>query len=128
MNNVLPLKKPQSETWRLFVRDLDVVCSIGILPFEKTTPQRVRVNLTCETVLTPVAGDINSVVCYDRLVTAIQSFVQNQHVDLVETVAEHICHICFEDSRVQKVWARVEKLDIYDNAAGVGVELERVRS
>jgi len=33
--------------------------------------------------------------------------------------------MCLDDNRVRSVRVRVEKLDIFDNAESVGVEIER---
>jgi dihydroneopterin aldolase len=44
---------------------------------------------------------------------------------LLETLAEEIAAICLQDGRVRSVRVRVEKLDIFPDAASVGVEIER---
>jgi dihydroneopterin aldolase len=43
----------------------------------------------------------------------------------VETLAEEIADICLDDGRVRVVRVRVEKLDVFDEAVSVGVEIER---
>ena len=49
------------------------------------------------------------------------------HIQLLETAAERIADLCLADRRCAKVRVKVEKLDVYTNAAGVGVEIERPR-
>ncbi len=46
---------------------------------------------------------------------------------LVETLAERLAETCLADERVQVVRMRVEKLDVFDDLASVGVEIERQR-
>lgn len=111
----------------VFVRDLVVLAFIGIHDHEKTAPQRVRVNL--DLAVREAEGgledDLVNVVCYEGLVSGVRNIVDSGHVGLVETMAEEIAGMCLDDNRVRSVRVRVEKLDIYDNAESVGVEIER---
>ena len=71
-------------------------------------------------------GDrLDNVVCYEHLVSAVQELVDSGHVNLVETLAERIAGLCLDDPRVRTARVRVEKLDVFANAASVGVEIER---
>ena len=49
------------------------------------------------------------------------------HINLVETLAEKIAALCLVDERVRSVRIRAEKLDVYAEAASVGIEIERRR-
>jgi dihydroneopterin aldolase len=49
------------------------------------------------------------------------------HINLVETLAEKIAELCLGDGRVETARIRVEKLDVYAEAASVGIEIERSR-
>ena len=115
---------------RVFVRDLVVSCSIGVHAHEHDAPQRVRVNvdLWAEESPSPVDDDIANVVSYEDIVTGIETLLGKGHINLVETAAEGIAALCLKDRRVVKVRVRVEKLDVFDNTASVGVEIERGRS
>jgi dihydroneopterin aldolase len=42
-------------------------------------------------------------------------------------MAESIAGLCLADPRVRAARVRVEKLDVFPEAASVGVEIERVR-
>jgi dihydroneopterin aldolase len=44
---------------------------------------------------------------------------------LVETLAERIAEACLADPRIHLARIRVEKLDIFADAASAGVEIER---
>jgi dihydroneopterin aldolase len=46
----------------------------------------------------------------------------------VETLAERIAETCLKDRRVHIARIRVEKLDIFADAASAGVEIERRQS
>lgn len=114
----------------VFVRDLVVSALIGVHDHEKDSRQRVRVNLD----LAVREGDLKleddlaNVVCYEQLVSGVGDIFDAGHVGLVETMAEKIAAMCLTDPRVRSARVRVEKLDIFDNAESVGVEIERFNS
>jgi len=58
----------------------------------------------------------------------MRAITEESHINLVETLAERIAGLCLADARVARVRVCVEKLDIYEEAASVGVEIERVRT
>ncbi len=111
----------------VFVRDLIVDALVGIHDHEKDSPQRIRFNLDLA-VRESDAGlgdDIANVVCYEKLVSGVAEIIEAGHVGLVETLAERVAEMCLCDVRVRSARVRVEKLDIFDDAASVGVEIER---
>lgn len=114
---------------RVFVRDLVAACFLGIHGHEKGSRQRVRVNLDLgvRDDGPPRDDSIHNVVCYEDIAEGMRKLLAGPHVNLVETLAENIARFCFEDSRVLSVRVRVEKLDVFADAAGAGIEIERVR-
>lgn len=112
----------------VFVRDLVLMCSIGVHDFEREGEQRVRINLDLavfEGDVSGVADDIQNVVCYEEITTAVRGVCDNGHTNLVETMAEDIAAVCLTHSQVRSVRVRVEKLDVFEDASSVGVEIER---
>lgn len=124
---VRPEPLTQHGTHRLFVRDLELAGHIGVHAHEQSHSQRVRINLelTVRDPATPIEDRYENVVCYDEVVSAVRRLVAAGHVNLVETLAERIAALCLEDPRVDAVKVRVEKLEVYPDARGVGVEIER---
>ena len=113
--------------YRILVRDLLLMCSIGIHPHERLAPQRVRINIDmavfeCDG---DPSDDIAQVVSYEDVIAGIKHLIIAGHINLVETLAENIAGLCLTDRRVDSVRVRVEKLDVYAEAASVGVEIER---
>ncbi len=118
----------------VFVRDIVLNASIGIYPHEHRERQRVRINVDLavddETTLSgSVVGpdELNRVVSYEKIIIAVRAIIGAGHVRLVETMAERIAEACLLDTRVSIARIRVEKLDIFDDAASAGVEVERHR-
>jgi len=114
----------------VFVRDLVLPASIGIHRHEMDAPQRVCINLDLGVAegAQDLNDDIHNVVCYEDIVTGVRGLVGAGHINLVETLADNIAGICLDDARVRSVRVRIEKLDVFVDAAGVGVEIERFNS
>ena len=113
----------------VFIRDLELSCLIGVYQHEKEAAQRVRINLDLAVREGEPNGqlhdDLANVVCYERLSNGVRDLVGEGHTNLVETLAEDIAAMCLTDSRVRSARIRVEKLDVFDDTASVGVEIER---
>jgi dihydroneopterin aldolase len=128
-DNVQPLRiaDAANSVRHVFIRDYMVTCSIGIHAHEKDGPQRVRINLdlAVHEGEAEINDDIRNVICYEEMADGIQAIVQKGHINLVETLADEIAAMSLLDPRVRSVRVRVEKLDILENAASVGVEIER---
>ena len=72
--------------------------------------------------------DLRRVVDYETVADAVRAIVAAGHVKLVETLAERIAETCLADPRVHLARVRVEKLDVFADAASAGVEIERRRA
>ncbi len=111
----------------VFVRDLVLACNIGVHQHEKGQPQRVRINLDLGVWEgNGLHGDrLENVVCYEDIVTRVRAVTADGHVNLAETLAERIAALCLQDPTCRSVRVRVEKLDVFEDASSVGVEIER---
>jgi len=115
-----PLSGPFSIVDRVYVRDLVMDASVGVYDHERANLQRVRVNLDMDVIGPGVSGE--------RAAAVIRGIVGTGHTTLIETMAERIAARWLEDARVRSVVVRVEKLDVFPDAAAVGVEIERSRA
>ena len=121
--------QPAATRRHLLIRDLVVPCSIGVHEHERHGTQRVRINVRVHVAddERPIEDSIANVVSYETIVDGIRAIIAGGHINLVETLADRIVELCLANRRVHSVWVRVEKLDLYPDAAGVGVEVERSR-
>lgn len=113
----------------MFVRDLEVMATLGIHEHEKVAPQRIIVSIDLSVLEgeQTIADDISNVVSYEIVVKKVEAVIAQGHVNLVETLAELIAASCLKDKRVMAARVRIEKPDIIANARSVGIEIERVR-
>jgi dihydroneopterin aldolase len=119
---------------RVFIRDLVLQARIGVYPEEKGAYQPIRINISYEMRddgLDHPDGigpdEVKRVVDYDALAKRVRALVGGAHVELIETMAERIAHLCLADTRVLHVRVRVEKLTVFADATSAGVEIERSR-
>ena len=113
---------------RIFIRDLVVTSVIGYFKREQVKAQRLVLNLELCVQPPPSYDDhFSDVVDYGRLVRGIRQTCEANTAQLLETLADHIARFCLVDPRVLSARVRVEKLDLYPDAAGVGIEIERHR-
>jgi dihydroneopterin aldolase len=117
---------PDTATDRIFVRDFDLPVSIGAYLHEHTTPQQVRFNVEARIYRSDrVAENMNDIFSYDLITDAIRMLVAQEHIALVETLAERIAASVLTHPRVATVTVRIEKLDVGPGAVGVEIVRER---
>ncbi|MCP5367632.1 MAG: dihydroneopterin aldolase [Hyphomicrobiales bacterium] len=123
----LPIADAKNAVRHVFVRDLVLDGAVGVHDHERGRLQKVRINLdlAVREADAHLNDDIANVVCYEVLTNNVRAIVGRGHVNLVETLAEDIAAMCLEDPRVRSVRVRVEKLEVFEDAASVGVEIER---
>lgn len=126
-DNVQPLRIADgaASVRHVFIRDLVLLCSIGVYEHEHVAPQRIRVNLDLAVRESHHNDHIDNVVCYETVANKVRDIVAGDHTNLCETLAEEIAQSCLEDLRVNCARIRVEKLDVFEDIASVGVEIER---
>ena len=119
----------EDERYTVVVRNLVLMCSIGIRRSEQGRKQRVRVSVALTA--TKEAGfsgdDRRRVINYEKIVAAIREIAASGHIDLCEGFAVRVSDACFADPRVGRVRVEVEKLDVFPEAESVGAILERSR-
>ena len=114
---------------RVFVRNLELIGSVGVYEHEHRYEQRVVVSLELEVRddYDGTSDDISSVYDYDLAIRAIKDSVASGHFNLIETLAERIAAACLSDRRVVMARVRVEKPDVLPSCESVGIEIERRR-
>ena len=93
----------------------------------------MRINIDAAVIESGLAADgvgpdeLARVVDYGRFADAARRIVGAGHIRLAETLAERLAAACLDDLRVVSVRVQVEKLDVFPEAASVGVTVMRVR-
>ncbi len=114
---------------RVFVRDLEMMASVGIFEVEKRYQQRIVVSVELDIVddYDGKSDRLDAVVDYGCVVAAIRNIVDGGHFHLIETLAERIAESCLVDARVLVASISIEKPDILPGCRTVGIAIERHR-
>lgn len=113
-------------TRHIFIRELKLDASIGILDHERSAPQTLVISITLEVDDTPLTEDtIDGAVDYRRPVELARAILADGHIGLVETFADRLASACLDQPGVMNVRIRIEKPAAIPDAAAAGVELFR---
>jgi len=119
-------RKSEAETDRIFVRDFVLPVRIGAYAHERDKPQNVRFNVDVKVLRADrAAEDIRDVFSYDLITDSIRMIVAQEHISLVEILAERIAALILTHPRATSATVRVEKLEV--GPGGAGVEIVRHR-
>ena len=126
----VPLWSTDKGYVRMMIRDLVTEVRLGLHPWERhpEKPQRIVVNV--ELFAAPRNArykDVSAVVDYDYIRNALKKWPRRKHTVFIETLLDELVKLCFRDKRVMAARVSIFKPDIYNEAAGAGVEIYRVR-
>lgn len=114
---------------KIYVRDLQLRCIIGIFPEERKNRQDVVVNLLLEGPFSEAArtDSIEHTANYKTITKRIIELVEGSEFFLIETLAERISAVCLDDPRVFKATVTLDKPGALRFARSVAVEITRCR-
>ena len=83
----------------------------GVYPQEKKQPQQFVISLEMSVDLAPAgrSDDLSDTVDYGALYMDVESFVQNNTFELMETLAAGVANVVLQQDRVEEVVVRIEK-------------------
>jgi dihydroneopterin aldolase len=115
---------------RIFFRDLILDIPIGVHESEMAAPQRVSINVSLYVKVKDGENPdvFSDVFDYDKVKRRITSLTDGGHVFLQETLVDALIDTCLGFEEVLGVRASSQKLDVYENCAGVGIEMVRMRA
>ena len=116
----------------VFVNRLAVQASIGIHPHERDAKQTIWLTIDAgvmeEASLAPESPEtIADVVCYEDICKTVSALATQEHIDLVETLAERIADRLMQDTRIMQIRVQIEKPEAIAEAASVGIAISRLR-
>ncbi len=111
---------------RIFLHDFVLPVRVGAYAHERGKTQKVRFDVDVRVRRSEhLAEDMRDVVSYDLIADSIRIIAAQEHIDLVETLAERIAALILTHPRVVKTMVRVEKLEVGPGAAGVEIVRHR---
>jgi dihydroneopterin aldolase len=115
---------------RLSVLGIEAIGHHGVFDFEKRDGQVFKVDLTLglDTRAAAESDHLHDTVDYGSLVAAVKKAIENDPVDLIETLAQRIAEVCLAEDKVKWTEVTVHKPDAPIEAAFVDVALTIHRS
>ena len=128
MLTLLPLfSLAETNVYRILINNLELLCSIGIHPFEKEAPQRVLINVELWLKHGDITDEIHCVLDYDSIRSEILTLASSAHFNLQEKLCAKIVELCMSKSEVLAVKVSTEKIDVYPDCSGVGCEMFKMK-
>lgn len=115
---------------KVFIKNMEVECIVGILDFERTTTQRLLVNIEVDADLKQCAlsGNLEDSIDYARMAQLVKDYIISKQALLLESLAYELCDLILSNfSKAQAVLVNLQKPDILDYCQGVGIEVKQER-
>jgi dihydroneopterin aldolase len=115
---------------RIYLRDAVFEANIGVYDRERAGAQRLIINVDLFVSLsasTPQHDRVEEVIDYDFVRETIRGRLKRGHVNLQETLIDDLAAALLARPGVLAVRICTEKPDVYDDVAGVGIEVLRFK-
>ncbi|HRN88410.1 dihydroneopterin aldolase [Hyphomicrobium sp.] len=111
----------------IFVKDWVIDCNIGVYAEEKGVTQKVRITIDAYLAqdLRAANDDMDTVPSYTDIIDAVNERTAEGHINLIETLAEDVAARVLENTRIDAIRIRIEKLE---RGPVRGVEIYRARA
>ena len=111
----------------VYIRDLRIDTFIGIYDWEQQLRQTLSIDLDMATdvAATAAADDISMTLDYKAISDRLLAMIENQHFELLESLAEQIAALLLDEFQVRWLRLRLGKPGAVPAAADVGVVIER---
>lgn len=112
----------------VFLREFEVICSIGLHDFERAEKQRVLIDVEVrlDPDNEPTADTVEDTLDYDQVREAVITLAEAQHYDLQETLARRIFDRISAMKDVVGVAVTTQKPDVYPNCKTVAYRLSNI--
>jgi|SRR5882724_2333347 len=108
--------EPNPLSDRIHIEQLEVSTRIGVPEEERANPQRLTVNISFwpHQQVRDLADKIDQTVNYSAVAEETKTFVRNQSVNLIETLADWLATHLLKTFPIQKVTVEVRKFPLQD--------------
>lgn len=109
------------------IHGLKVTTTIGVLPFERQIKQTLLIDLAwqVDTAVIAERDCMDDCVDYTQVASQVQTFVDEHHFFLIETLAEKLVVFLGKTFHLSWLTIKLTKPGVIQNANGVTVSVER---
>ena len=111
----------------VFIKQLEVITTIGVYDWEKTLQQKLYFDLEMAHDNRPAgeSDDINLALNYFSVSEKVNQFAQTHHFELIETMAERVAALIMSEFSVPWIKLTLHKPGALPKAQSLGVQIER---
>lgn len=111
----------------VFIKQLEVITTIGVYDWEKTLQQKLYFDLEMAHDNRPAgeSDDINLALNYFSVSEKVNQFAQTHHFELIETMAERVADLVMFEFNVPWIKVTLHKPGALPKAQSLGVQIER---
>ncbi len=112
---------------KVFIEGLTIQTTIGFFAWEKEIKQTLVIDLIMgwDTSVPAKNDELSKTLDYAEISTAIDTFANENPVDLIETLAERLADFLLKTYQIPWLKLKIGKPGAVHNAFTVGVEIER---
>ena len=113
----------------IFINGLEIDTIIGVYPSERDIRQTLTfdIEMFADLKTAGVEDDLQATLDYALVSNRIISLVQQSECLLIEAVAENVCELILEDTRIERVRISITKPGVVPLASAVGCRIERTQ-
>ncbi len=112
---------------KVFIKGLSIQTTIGFFAWEKEIKQTLVIDLEMGWDIRPAAAkdDLTKTLDYAEISTSIETFANNNPVDLLETLAERLATFLMSTYKIPWLSLQIGKPTAVHNTVTVGVKIVR---
>ena len=114
----------------IFISGLTAATTIGVYDHERDITQNLIIDLAlgCDARKAGVSDSFEDALDYDAISRRTQTFVEHTSYYLIESVAEQLSKILFDEFPIMQMKIKITKPGAVDIADAVGIIIERTRN
>ena len=117
---------------RVLLRDVEVEARVGLHPWERYPERPTRLIVNVELFAHLPAGETSAsgerpLIDYDDIRAELRRWPQRPHTLLLESLVDELARLAFRNPHVEACRVSIVKPDVFNEAAGAGVEVYRLR-
>jgi dihydroneopterin aldolase len=123
-----PAQMPEGD--RVIIEDLRIPACIGVYPHEKLEKQVVVMNIEMG-LPTPAcfrSDRVDDTIDYAAVADAVRQLAVSRHFNLIESLAEQVSNVIFDDFGAAWVKVRVDKIGVIPDAKCAAVAITRLNA
>ena len=113
----------------VFISGLTVATTIGVYDHERDITQDLIIDLElgCDARKAGISDSFEDALDYDAISRRTQAFVEKTSYYLIESVAEQLSQILFDEFPIMQLKIKITKSGAVDIAGAIGIAIERKR-